>query len=317
MHEPIVTEFATTDPEQARALIAEAYRDNRLQVRGTVENYRFEHNRCDLGDVHFDFLHNTLTTEVAVQPLGRVVLLRVLGGVLELDDGIGHRRLGPGDVFAGPHPGHDYRTGMHGARLQVTGIDLALLTGIDPAQDGGTVGRLRYEPVSRTKAQRWRQTVEYVTGMFSDPEAENGPLVLGAAGRLMAAVALDTFTAGTGDSSPGDRRNAVPDTVRRGIAFLESNPDLDLGVADIARACRVSVRALQLAFRRHLDTTPMAYLRRVRLDRVRAELRDAEPCGGATVTCVAAKWGFLDGSRFSAQYRAIYGESPGQTLRKC
>ncbi|MFD5092443.1 helix-turn-helix transcriptional regulator [Amycolatopsis thailandensis] len=314
MHEPLVTQFKTTDPEQARALIAVAYRDNRLLVRGTVENYRFEHNRCDLGDVHFDFLHNTLTTEVAVQPLGRMVLLRVLDGVLEIDDGLSDRRFGPGDVFVGPHPGQDYRTRLHGARLQITGLDLSLITGADPAQDGGAIERLSYEPVSQEKARRWHRTVEYVTGLFAGPEQENGPLVLGAAGRLVAAMALDTFTAGTGEEYPCDRRDAVPDTVRRGIAFLEANPDLDLGVADIARACRVSVRALQLAFRRHLDTTPMAYLRQVRLDRARAELGNAVE--GTTVTSVAAKWGFLDGSRFSAQYRAAFGESPSQTLRR-
>ncbi|KFU78008.1 Helix-turn-helix domain-containing protein [Amycolatopsis lurida] len=316
MHEPVLTEFATTDPEQACALIAEAYRDNRLRVRGSVENYRFEHNRCDLGDVHIDFLHNTLTTEVAVQPLDRMVLLRVLGGEIEIDDGINDRRLGPGDVFAGPHPGHDYRTRMHGTRLQVTGIDLALFTGADPAQDGAAIERLWYEPVSPEKARRWRLTVEYVAGLFSEPGAGSGPLVLGAAGRLMAAMALDTFTTGAGEDRPCDRRDAVPETVCRAVAFLEANPDLDLGIADIARACRVSVRALQLAFRRHLDITPMAYLRRVRLDLARAELRAAAPGDGTTVTGVAAKWGFLDGSRFSAQYRAAFGEPPSHTLRR-
>ncbi|WP_181776072.1 helix-turn-helix transcriptional regulator [Amycolatopsis pittospori] len=315
MHEPMVTEFATTDPEQAHALIAEAYRDNRLRVRGTVENYHFEHKRCDLGDVHFDFMHNTLTTDIVVQPLGRLVLLRVLGGVLEIEDVTGDRRMLPGDVVAGPHPGHGYRTGMHGVRLQVTGIDLPLLTGTDPAQDGGVVERLQYEPVSPEKARRWCRTVDYLTEMFSEPGVENGPLVLGAAGRLLAAVALDTFTGGAAETCPRDSRDALPEVVRRGIAFLEANPDIDLGVADIARACRVSVRALQLAFRRHLDTTPMAYLRRVRLDRVRADLLDADPGAGATVTRIAAKWGFVDGSRFSAYYRETFGEAPSHTLR--
>jgi len=312
VHEPKLTDFATTDPEQACALLAETYCDNRLRVRGSVESYRFEHNRCDLGDVHFDFLHNTLTTEVVVQPLGRVVLLRVLDGEQELDDGMTDRRLVPGDVFVGPHPGREYRTGLHGTRLQITGIDLSLFDGL---QDGDVIERLCYEPVSPAKARRWCRTVEYLTALFTEPGVENGPLVLGAAGRLMAAMALDTFTTDAGEDRRCDRRDALPDTVRRGIAFLEANPDLDLGVADIARACRVSVRALQLAFRRHLDTTPMAYLRRVRLDLARADLRAAGPGDGTTVTGVAAKWGFLDGSRFSAQYRAAFGEPPSHTLR--
>lgn len=315
MHEPILTEFATADPEQARALIAEAYRDNRLRVRGAVEDYRFEHKRCDLGEMQFDLLHNTLTTDVVVQPLGSVVLLRVLGGAMDIEDVTGERRLVPGDVFVAVHPDHGYRTGLHAARLQITSIGLALFAGVDPAQDGGAIERLRYEPVDPVRARRWRQTVGYLTGLFTEPETVNSPLVLGAAGRLMAATALDTFTTGAGGTHPCDRRDAVPDTVRRGIAFLESNPDLDLGVADIARACRVSVRALQLAFRQHLDTTPMAYLRRVRLDRVRAELLDADPGTGETITGIASKWGFADGSRFSAQYRATFGETPSHTLR--
>ncbi|MFI6180577.1 hypothetical protein ACIA8R_33925 [Nonomuraea sp. NPDC051191] len=46
--------------------------------------------------------------------------------------------------------------------------------------------------------------------------------------------------------------------MRRAIAYLEAQPDQDITVADIAAAAHVTVRAVQLAFRRHLDTTPLA-----------------------------------------------------------
>ena len=55
--------------------------------------------------------------------------------------------------------------------------------------------------------------------------------------------------------------------------------------ADIV-AAHVTIRAVQLAFRRHLDTTPADYLRRVRLDRARHDLIAADPARDS-ITAVA------------------------------
>ncbi|WP_239080152.1 helix-turn-helix transcriptional regulator [Paractinoplanes brasiliensis] len=71
---------------------------------------------------------------------------------------------------------------------------------------------------------------------------------------------------------------------------------------------------MQAAFRRHLDTTPMAYLRRCRLDRAHRELLSADPTDGDTVGAIARRWGYLSSSHFAADYRAAYGRSPRQTL---
>ena len=82
------------------------------------------------------------------------------------------------------------------------------------------------------------------------------------------------------DPAAAGRRDAHPDTLRRAISFIETNPDVDLTITGIARAACVTPRALQLAFRRHLDTTPLGCLRRVRLDRARAGLRAATAACG-------------------------------------
>ena len=86
-----------------------------------------------------------------------------------------------------------------------------------------------------------------------------------------------------------------------------------LTVADIAAASFVTIRAVQLAFRRHLDTTPLAYLRRVRLDRAHHDLLTGDPAH-ETVTAVAHRWGFPNPSRFAATYRRAYGVTPSYTL---
>jgi transcriptional regulator GlxA family with amidase domain len=143
------------------------------------------------------------------------------------------------------------------------------------------------------------------------------PLLSGAASRLLAATLLATFP-NTWIIEPNhqDSIDASPTTIARAIAYIDNNADLDITVVDIARAASVTVRAVQLAFRRHLDMTPMAYLRRVRLDRAHEQLHSASRSDGATITTIAARWGFADPSRFAALYRHTYGRPPSRTLQE-
>jgi transcriptional regulator GlxA family with amidase domain len=105
-----------------------------------------------------------------------------------------------------------------------------------------------------------------------------------------------------------------PATVRRMVAYIDAHLDQPLSVVDIARAACVTPRAVQLAFRRHLDTTPMTYVRRARLEQAHRQLRDSTLNDGVTVTAVATRWGFTP-SRFAQHYRATYGQRPSRTLR--
>lgn len=103
--------------------------------------------------------------------------------------------------------------------------------------------------------------------------------------------------------------------VAKAAELLRSDPGHPWTVAELAAAASTSVRSLQEAFRRSLDTTPMAYLRRVRLERAHDELTAAEP-GAVTVTEVATRWGFLHLGRFAAAYALEFGEHPSTTLRR-
>ncbi|WP_421106244.1 helix-turn-helix transcriptional regulator [Streptomyces sp. NEAU-S77] len=102
-----------------------------------------------------------------------------------------------------------------------------------------------------------------------------------------------------------------PAMLRRALAHIDDHADQPVTVA----AARVTVRALQYAFRRHVNTTPLAHLRRVRLSRAHHDLLNTDPGGGATVTEIAARWGFWHPGRFAALYRETYGRSPHRDLR--
>ncbi|NMO88321.1 AraC family transcriptional regulator [Actinomycetospora sp. TBRC 11914] len=102
--------------------------------------------------------------------------------------------------------------------------------------------------------------------------------------------------------------------VRRAVEAIRSDPTQPFTPTTLARLAGTPTRTLHDGFRRHLDTTPMDYLRLVRLERAHAELRAAEP-HGTTVAAVAHHWGFGHVSRFSQAYARVYGRPPGATLR--
>ena len=84
--------------------------------------------------------------------------------------------------------------------------------------------------------------------------------------------------------------------------------------SDIAQAVGLSVRALDEGFRRHVGSSPMAYLREVRMARAHRELVDSDP-DMTTATLIACTWGFGNYGRFSLAYRRRYGCTPSETLR--
>lgn len=112
-----------------------------------------------------------------------------------------------------------------------------------------------------------------------------------------------------------DERLGAPRAVRTAVEIIEAEADLPLTLSSIAARCHVSTRSLQQGFRRHLGTSPMAYLREVRLRRAHQTLVHSDP-QAVTVASVAYQWGFSNLGRFAAAHAARYGETPTETLRR-
>ncbi|HSA53537.1 MAG TPA: AraC family transcriptional regulator [Yinghuangia sp.] len=113
------------------------------------------------------------------------------------------------------------------------------------------------------------------------------------------------------------RGTAGPAALRRAMAYCEDNAARPISVAQIAEAALVSTRTVHELFRTHLNSTPLAYLRRVRLAGAHADLVAIAEGNAAprTVAYVAQRWGFPHTGRFSRAYREAYGRFPGETLR--
>jgi AraC family ethanolamine operon transcriptional activator len=105
------------------------------------------------------------------------------------------------------------------------------------------------------------------------------------------------------------RRQLVDRVCARVMAQLEDPPTL----LALCREVGASPRKLEYCFRDVLGISPHKYLRAVRLNGVRRELkqRGASPM---RVHDIAARWGFWHMGAFSAEYKQQFGELPSVTL---
>lgn len=259
-------------------------------------------------DLQFDMSYD-------VDPLGRICLCDIEAGTIEnhrVDGWAEPAAFAPGDLFSFAPPDRPYSGQICRARYSITMLAPAVLTRVAGTEH--PVQLLDHKPVSAAGAQHLRNAITYLRDqVLSTPDIGEHPLLVSTATQHLAAAVLTAFPTNALTDRAGTDLDAHPQALRRAIAFIEANPERDLTATDLAQAAGVSARAVQLAFRRHLDTTPMAYLRRVRLDHARAELRAAAPAD-TTVTQIAARWGYTRPSAFTAHYRAAYGELPSRTL---
>jgi transcriptional regulator GlxA family with amidase domain len=105
----------------------------------------------------------------------------------------------------------------------------------------------------------------------------------------------------------------APFFVRRVEQFIEEHARDMVTLTDLTGIAGVSTRALQTSFRRFRNTTPMAYLRAIRLELARTELANAG-WQGSSVAAVANAVGFGNLGRFARDYQARFGELPSHTL---
>ncbi len=102
--------------------------------------------------------------------------------------------------------------------------------------------------------------------------------------------------------------------VDQAVEFALAHADSPVTVADLCAQTNVSRRMLNYCFQDVLDTNPVQYLRAIRLNGVRRDLRLGDTAHD-NVRDIACKWGFWHLSRFAGEYRTMFGELPSDTLR--
>ena len=319
-----VVEFETSQPEVTYEYVHKAYVGYQIRYSVPLGDYRFRARSCVGGPFRYDITDHLIgRAEATTNPFREPTFGTLLKGHLQVQaEGLGEAALRPGDSFMYPS---SQRMSARFENCEIATVQLprertaaiaATWSGIEPAD-------LRFDsitPVSPGTARYWQSLVAYVGRQLITPDQQaplrHSALLQSSAFDMLAAAALTVFpnTAMTAAHVPGPGWVA-PAAVRRAVAFIDEHADRDISATDIAASANVTIRAIQLAFRRHLGTTPSAYLRRVRLDHAHQQLCPASRGDGVTVTEVATRWGFASPSRFASSYRDAYGVLPSYTLR--
>ena len=89
----------------------------------------------------------------------------------------------------------------------------------------------------------------------------------------------------------------------------------NIHVTDLCRITGVSERTLEYAFKEVMGMTPVAFLAKLRLNRVRQALIAAR-LDSTTVAAEALRWGFWHFGEFARAYGQWFGELPSETLAR-
>lgn len=119
-----------------------------------------------------------------------------------------------------------------------------------------------------------------------------------------------------GIADPGPRQSLAKRqrVVSQARELVLARPDHAVTVPELCEQLHVSRRTLQYCFEEVLGLSPLQYLRAIRLNGARRQLRQAA-LRQQSVQDVAVNWGFWHFSQFASDYRKLFGETPSTTRK--
>lgn len=321
--------FATGDRDQAREAVGRVFRPHRLEPAGAAASLDARMDYLPMGGVFsLSSLSYGAEVEILPGPLERFYLIQIpVAGRAVIDAG-----------------GERFESSPACAALLSPSPDLAMRWGEGNEQ---LILRFDAEPLRRFAAS-WCGDARLVAPTFAPQLSLDA--IPSLAPLLLSMLALASHCADPGDAPQGalaaqryplsvvqlhyrlmalllahQRHSAAerldhtspplaPRHVRQVEDLLTAHPERPFTPEELAEHAGVSARSLFLGFRRYRGVSPMRLLKEVRLQRVHEELLLGG--SGLQITEVALRWGFCHLGRFAQEYRAMYGETPRQTLER-
>jgi AraC family transcriptional regulator, ethanolamine operon transcriptional activator len=131
---------------------------------------------------------------------------------------------------------------------------------------------------------------------------------------LLAPAAAKLFALSRPVASESKEGSTRRQAVARACAYIDKHLNEQITLEDLCTVAGVRARTLEYAFRKCYEVGPVAYLRSVRLCRVRRDLRNSRRV--ASVAKTARRWRFTHMGQFGRDYRLLFGESPSSTLAR-
>ena len=164
--------------------------------------------------------------------------------------------------------------------------------------------------------RRWDALLRFVVSSVNAPE-DAQPCRLAAASMeetlLLTLLSVQPHNYKAGAESR--IKSVSPRQFRIAVDYINQQLDTDITLAAVAEAAGCSIRSLARAFQHAAGTSPMQYVQKLRLERIRAEL--IRPGGeDRTIADLAYCWGYRHLGEFNRKYRQSFGETPSETRQR-
>jgi len=114
-----------------------------------------------------------------------------------------------------------------------------------------------------------------------------------------------------------DRSNQMePAYIRKVKNFIVQHAQESFDAESLQRLAGVSKSKLYEEFQQYYGLSPMAYLRKYRLQQIYKILSHASKQQKISISKLAYDWGFNHLSRFAQEYKEEFGEKPSETRNK-
>ena len=190
-------------------------------------------------------------------------------------------------------------------------VQHAALLGYQP----GDLDSLSRVSTWRVPPNLHRQLCLQLAAAYQSGECQPGKPILAATNLFNSGAAEAILEALTGKfvmshNNPPARRSAV----HRALELINDQDQLPMSVSELCQQTDVSAATLYRGFMEEVGVSPKKYLACRMLEGVRKDLLVTTP--SSKIYRIANRWGFWHMGQFSADYSALFGELPSDTLAR-
>ena len=310
--------FASRDLDETRTQVGRVMKPHQLNVSGRAQRIDSRMHHMAFGRVSLSRLKYGADVQIRPGPLEDFYLVQMpLAGCARIESGT-QAIDSTAEVASVLSPTAattmDWESGNDQIMVR---IDRSLI-------DRALAAQLGRSPATALEFQlgfRWRECTAWrcLISYLLDCSAQRidlatQPLVTAQIEQLVVTTLMSLHVHNFSDAKPARLAAVLPRHVRKVQDHLQAHAGEPLSPDDLARLAGVSVRSLYTGFQAFCGVSPMQYLKEVRMERARSDLQAA--ADAVSVAGVALRWGFGHLGRFSVDYKARFGESPSETLRR-
>ena len=315
LHDTARLVFDTDDLDTTRARVGAVFKPHRLTLHGKTLRARMHH--VPIGAVSFNRLSYGGDVTIDPGPLGDFLLVQMpMAGQADIHCG-GQHVVSDLEIASVLTPSEPLRMRWSADSDQlIVRIERSALERVCAAYLGHRPNQpLRFQLGMAWRNTGWQTLVQYLADTLDHaPQTASHPLTACQLEQLAIGTLLTFQPHSLSDLLREHGKPLAPRHVKVVEEYIHEHADAAVTPALLAEMAGVSLRSLYAGFREHRGLSPMAYLRTVRLERVRQDLLNDATL--SSVTGAALRWGFAHLGRFSAEYRRAFGECPGETLRR-